>query len=156
MKRNATVILALAAAASFGVTTGCSKLEARNHLNKGVRAFKVAQYPVAVEHFKRAAGLDPELTTAKVYLATAYYSQYIPGAESPENKEMADSAFREFNRVLESEPNNGLALASIASLYFHQKKWDEAEKWNHRLVTAKPKSKEGFYTLGVIAWTRSF
>jgi Tfp pilus assembly protein PilF len=136
--------------------TGCTKLKARDRLNQGVRAFKSAKYAEAVEHFKVATDLDPDFPTARLYLASAYMSQYIPGAESAENLQMAKNAHDEFEKVLQRDPNNALAIASIATLYFHQKKWEEAEKWNQRLVQADPKAKEGYYTLGVIAWTKSF
>jgi tetratricopeptide (TPR) repeat protein len=62
--------------------TGCQKLQARDHLNKGVTAFKNAQYPEAVEHFKQAVELDPNYPIARLYLATAYMQQYIPGVDS--------------------------------------------------------------------------
>ncbi len=140
----------------LAVGFGCTQLKARDRVNKGVHAFKAAKYAEAVDHFQAATEIDPTFDTARLYLATAFYQQYIPGAESPENLEMANKAKAEYSKVLEKDKNNGLALASIASLYFHQKKWDEAEQWNKRLVEADPKSKEGFYTLGVIAWTRSF
>ena len=41
------------------LSTGCEKLKARDHLNKGVQAFKSAKYTQAVEHFKEAVQLDP-------------------------------------------------------------------------------------------------
>lgn len=148
-----------AAAALAGLLVagaGCQKLRARDNLNKGVQAFKTAQYAVAVDYFKKSVDLDPTFPTARLYLATAYMSQYIPGAESPENSQMAQSAHDEFLRVLEMDPKNTLAIASIASLFFHQKKLDEAEKWYRRVVEVDPKNKEAFYTLGVIAWTRTF
>ena len=135
---------------------GCQQLKARDRINKGVQAFKAAKYAEAVNHFQAATEIDPTFDTARLYLATAYYQQYIPGAESPENLDMATKARTEYNKVLEKDPKNALALASIASLFFHQKKWDEAEQWNKRLLEADPKNKEGYYTLGVIAWTRSF
>jgi Tfp pilus assembly protein PilF len=146
----------LAAAALLAIATGCAKLQARDRVNKGVQAFKSAKYAEAVEHFKSAADLDPTFPYARLYLASAYMSQYIPGAESPENLEMAKSAFNEFQKVLEMDPNSKLAIASIATLYFHQKKWDDAEKWNQRLIAVDSNAKEAYYTLGVIAWTRSF
>jgi len=155
--RNANISVALAAVAAAALlASGCTQLKARDHLNQGVRAFKVAKYAEAVEHFKTATELDPEFDAARLYLATAYYSQYIPGAESPENIEMAKNAFEEYNKVLAKDPKNELALASIASLYFHQKKWPEAEEWYGKLIAANPSNKEGLYTLGVIAWTKSF
>lgn len=136
--------------------TSCQQLKARDRINKGVQAFKAAKYAEAVDHFSAATEIDPKFDTARLYLATAYYQQYIPGAVSPENLEMANKARGEYNKVLANDPKNSLALASIASLYFHQKEWDESEKWNKRLLEADPKNKEGYYTLGVIAWTRSF
>ena len=96
------VILGVAALALVG--TSCQKLKARDQLNKGVQAFKNAQYDQAVEHFKTAVELDPAFPTARLYLATAYMNQYIPGAESPENMQKAQAAHDEFMKVLEAEP----------------------------------------------------
>lgn len=157
MKRNVVVWIELAALGLLVLGgTGCTKLRARDHLNKGVQAFKSAQYPEAVEQFKSAIGLDPTFATARLYLATAYMSQYVPGAESDENTQMAKQAFDEFSTVLQADPNNTIALASIASLFFHQKKFEEAEKWNEKLIAVDPRNKEAYYTLGVIAWSRAF
>ena len=117
------------------------KLQARDQLNKGVSAFKSAQYPEAVEHFKTAVELDPGFKVARLYLATAYMQQCIPGAESPENKKMAPAAYNHFQKVLEQDPKNKVAIASIASLYLNQKKWDEAQQWYEKLaaVDAEPR-----------------
>ncbi len=160
MRINRSTILAAAAVCGLlAAATGCGKLQAlqaRDRLNKGVQAFKSAKYAEAVDHFKVATDLDPTFPTARVYLASAFMSQYIPGAESPENIEMANNAFGEFNKVLEIDPNNKLAVQSIATLYFHQKKWDDAEKWNQKLIQVDANTKEAYYTLGVISWTRSF
>src|SRR5258708_4800343 len=150
-------LLAIATLASLSLfTTGCEKLKARDNLNKGVQAYKNAQYPAAVERFEQAVQLDPGFATARLYLAMAYYSQYIPGADSPENQQNADHAYSEFKKVLEQDPKNDIATQSIASLYFNQKKWDDAESWYKKSLELNPKSKEGYYTLGVIAWTRWF
>ena len=45
------------------LATSCQKLQARDQLNKGVQAFKNAQYPQAVENFKKAVELDPDFPT---------------------------------------------------------------------------------------------
>lgn len=157
MKQRYTTALFMALAGLLLLgATGCTKLRARDHLNKGVQAYKNAQYPDAVEQFKAAVELDPEFATARLYLATAYMSQYIPGADSPDNNRMAQMAHEEFLRVLEKDPTNSIALASIASLYFHQKKFNESEEWFKKLIAAHPDNKEAYYTLGVIAWTRTF
>lgn len=135
---------------------GCEKLKARDQLNKGVLAFKNGAYPTAVEHFKLAVALDPTYPVAREYLAMAYYMQYVPGAMSEENERMAKMAEEGFMQVLSENPNNAVTMAYLAQLKFHQKKLDEAENWYRKLVAIDPNNKAAFYTLGVIAWTRTF
>jgi Tfp pilus assembly protein PilF len=152
MKRNLAALAVVAVLVL--IATGCEKLKARDNLNRGVQAYKAAQYTQAVELFEKAVQLDPNFPTARLYLAMAYYMQYIPGAESPENQQMADHALEQFQKVLAQEPKNDVATQSIASIFFNEKKWDDAEQWYKKAVEINPKNKEGFYTLGVIAWTR--
>jgi len=154
MKKAIAILGIVTVAIVAGVSAGCNKLKARNELNTGVQAFKNAQYAEAVEKFKRAVDLEPEFSTARLYLATAYMQQYIPGAESPENKQMAQAAHEQFMKVLEQTPNDKVAMASIASLYLNQKKWDEAQKWYEKLTAIDPKNKEAFYSMGFIAWSK--
>ena len=149
------VVIAAALSLAF-LSTGCQKLRARDNLNKGVAAYKGLKYPDAAEYFKTAVELDPEFPTARLYLATAYMSQWIPGAESEENKKMAQAAYDEFQNVLKQDDKNTVAIASIASMLFNQKKLDEAKGWYDRLLAADPQNKEAYYTLGVIAWTKTF
>ena len=150
MMRN---ILTIAAIAVLAIgSTGCEKLKARDNLNKGVQAFKNADYPGAVNYFQKAVELDPSFETTHLYLASAYMSQYIPGAESEENKRLADQAFKSFQKALELDPKNELATASIASLYFQQKEFEKAKEWNRKLLEINPQNKEAYYTLGVIAY----
>src|ERR1700712_3647973 len=108
--------LLLAAMSLAALNIGCSQLKARDQLNKGVQAFTAAQYPQAVEHFKTAVEYDPGFVSARNYLAIAYLQQFIPGADSPDNTKMADAAYENFKKVLELEPKNEIAMASIASL----------------------------------------
>jgi tetratricopeptide (TPR) repeat protein len=153
MMRKRVVLAAVACAAAL-FATGCEKLKARDNLNKGVQAYKNAKYPEAVAFFQEAVRLEPDNKNTHQYLAIAYMSQYIPGAESEENKRMAESAFKSFEDVLKLDPNDETATAYIAKLYFDQKKMDQAIEWNKKLITINPQNKEAFYTLGVIAWTQ--
>src|ERR1035437_5876532 len=148
--RKLACILPVAALAAVLISlpimgTGCQKLQARDHLNKGVTAFKNAQYPEAVEQFKKAVDLDPNFPTARLYLATAYMQQYIPGAESPENNNMSAAAYDQFGKVLEQDPKNAVAIASIASLKLNEKKWSESRDWYTRLTNVDPKNTVGYY-----------
>jgi tetratricopeptide (TPR) repeat protein len=123
MKMSNRILVAAAALAVVvlsGSLTGCRKLEARDNLNKGVAAFKNAKYPDAVQFFTKAVDLDPTFVTARLYLATAYSNQYIPGADSPENVEMAKNALENFQKVLDADPKNATAIESIGSLYYQE------------------------------------
>lgn len=157
--------VALAAVVLSGSLTGCKKLEARDNLNKGVAAFKNAKYPDAVQFFTKAVELDPTFATARLYLATAYMNQYIPGAESPENVEMAKNALANFQKVLDADPKNATAVESIASLYYLESqgtakledkltRLENARQWYQKLTEVDPNRKEAFYSLGVIAWAK--
>jgi len=146
-------------------TTGCNKLKSRDRINKGIQSYKGARYSDAVEFFKEAVDLDPSNVNGRLYLATAYMSQYIPGADSADNMQLAKQAKEEFIKVLENHPNDTTALASLASLSYQQaqgmpdldqklKKLDEAKEWYLKLISADPQSKEGFYSLAVIDWVK--
>jgi tetratricopeptide (TPR) repeat protein len=147
------------------VSTGCEKLKARDNLNKGVSAFKSAKYNQAVEHFKQAIQYQPDYINARLYLGMAYFSQYIPGADSPENVQNAQAANDQFLKVLELEPNNTTAISTLASLHYQQaqgnqpldvkmKKLDESKLWYEKLTQVDPSNKEAFYSLGVISWAK--
>jgi len=162
MLRKATLLAAaLAVGALTLLGTGCNQLKSRDDLNKGVAAYKNAKYSDAVSFFQEAIELDPKNPNARVYLATAYMMQWIPGAISPENVQFATKAKDEFGKVLNQDANNSVALASLASLAFNEAdplpldqkmaKLDEAAGWYTKLVTADPKNRDGYYSLGAIA-----
>lgn len=162
-RKRITAALAISALALAAVSTGCQKLKARDHLNKGVNFFKGAKYADAVNSFQEAVNLDPEYPTARLYLATAYMMQYIPGAQSPENLAFVKNAMDNFQKVLEVNPNDVTAIESIASLNIQQSqglndlteknaKLDEAKLWYERLKKTDPSNKTAFYSLGFITW----
>src|ERR1700679_4328781 len=112
----AVLLIALAVFAA-----GCNKLKARDNLNKGVNACRAGQYTAAADNFKEAIDLDPDLPSARLYLATAYLSQFVPGSEAPENKRNADSALKEYQTALNSnldDKNKLIAMQSLAISLF--------------------------------------
>ena len=163
--RNArrTASLAALLILVFAVS-GCNKLKARDLLNKGVVAFKAGQSDAAIEDFKRASELDPNLMTARLYLATAYASLYIPGAPSAENKARGDQAIKEFQDILQIDPKNLTAIDGIGSLLFqmagtppiNDKGFEESKSYHERHIQIKPDDPEPYYWLGVIDWTLAY
>lgn len=146
----------------LGITvslSGCQKLRARNQLNKGVQAYKNAKYEDAIEHFKSAVAMDTSLTTARLYLATAYAQQYIPGADTPENNQMAEQAIGEYKKVLERNPGKEhkiTSLKGIASLYFNMKKLELAKEYHKKVIELDPNDPETYYSIAVIDWSQSY
>ncbi|HEV7513633.1 MAG TPA: tetratricopeptide repeat protein [Candidatus Acidoferrum sp.] len=143
--------------------SGCNKLKARDLLNKGVANFKNGQYDAAVEDFKQAKDLDPSLLNARLYLATAYASQYIPGAPSDENVKRGKAAIDEFKGVLEKDPNNLSAIDGIGSILFQMsgqpynpEKFQESKSYHQKHIELKPTDPEPYYWIGVIDWTQAF
>ncbi len=143
--------------------SGCNKLKARDLLNKGVANFKNGQYDKAVEDFKEAKDLDPSLMNARLYLATAYASQYIPGAPSEENVTRGNAAIDEFKGVLDKDKDNLSAIDGIGSILFQMsgqpfnpQKFQESKTYHERHIALKPNDPEPYYWIGVIDWTLAF
>ena len=155
---------ALAALVVFSLATaGCNKLKARDLLNKGVASFKAGQYDAAVEQFKQAKELDPRLMNARLYLATAYASQYIPGAPSEENVNRGKQAIVEYQEVMEIDKGNLSAIDGIGSILFQMsgqpynpQKFEESKTFHQKHIQLKPEDPEPYYWVGVIDWTLAF
>jgi tetratricopeptide (TPR) repeat protein len=143
--------------------TGCNKLRARDLLNKGVASFKNAQFDAAVEDFQKAKSLDPDLINARLYLATAYASQYIPGAPSDENMRHGQQAITEYKDVLEKDPNNLSAIDGLASILyqmagqpFDEKKFEESKSYHEKHIALRPNDPQPYYSIGVIDWALAY
>ncbi|MEQ1947493.1 MAG: hypothetical protein ABL995_09895 [Bryobacteraceae bacterium] len=165
--RKVTLITATILAGALTILgTGCNRLKSRDDLNKGVNAYRNAKYAESVGYFQEAIDLDPTNGNARTYLAIAYMMQWIPGAESPENKQFAAKAREEFNKVLEANPKETTALASLASLAYNEAqslpteekmaKLDEAAKYNEDLIAADPQARDAYYSLGVISQNKFY
>jgi tetratricopeptide (TPR) repeat protein len=143
--------------------SGCSKLQARDLLNKGVGAYKNGLYDAAIDDFQKAKQLDPNLMNARLYLATAYASQYIPGAPSEQNVRLGNAAVNEFKEVLQIDPNNVSAIDGIGSILFQMagqpydpKKFEESKSYHQKHIELRPNDPEPYYWIGVIDWTLAF
>ena len=137
-------------------SSGCRRLRARDQLNKGVGAFRNAQFQAAIMHFQNAVALDPTLLNARLYLATAYAQQYVPGGESPENVKFAQQAIEAFDDVLKMDPNNVTAIASAAQMYYNMKKFDKAQQYQRRWLQVEPNNPVPYYWIGVLDWATCF
>lgn len=156
MKISLKLVAVTGAACLVLTSAGCDKLKARDQLNKGVAAYKNARYEQAIENFKNAVALDDSLKNAKLYLATAYAQQYIPGVDSPENVQNATDAIAQYQAVLQQDPQNVNSVKGIAYLYLQMKKFDQAKEYYHKAIGLEPNDPESYYSIGVIDWTQAY
>jgi tetratricopeptide (TPR) repeat protein len=137
--------------------------QAREALNKGVQDFKNGQYEEAARDFLSAKQLDPKLLNARLYLATIYGSQYIPGAPSEENIRMGQAATEEFRSVLSLDPQNISAIDGIGSILFQMAGtpfdpdlFEESKSYHQQHIYLLPNDPEPYYWIGVIDWTLAY
>ena len=135
---------------------GCTRLKARDELNKGVRAYRGAQFDTAIKHFQRAIELDPKLINARIYLAIAYANQVVPGSPTEANKRMGDAAIKAFEDVLGVDPTNSTSISYIASLYYGMKEFEKSKDYRRRLLELEAGNPEHPYWIGVIDWAIAY
>jgi tetratricopeptide (TPR) repeat protein len=159
MNKNYRLLGLAAVALALFSSVGCNKLLARDQLNKGVESYKASHYEQAIDHFQKAVQLDPSLINARMYLATAFVSQYIPGVDSPDNLRTAQQAIDEYQKVIDANPARDQKVNSakgIAYLYLNMKKFDDAKKYYRLASDTDPNDPEPYYSVGVIDWTASY
>src|SRR5208283_220538 len=162
-----TLMLAAALAAA-----GCSKnqgrqqtaAQAREALDKGVAAYREGQFEQAGAYFRKAEELDSTSVKARLYLATSYAAQYVPGAPSADNLRYAQRAVEEFKGALSIDPNNLMAIDGIGSLLysmaagppFNPDMLKESATYHLKHIQLQPKDPQPYYWIGVIDWTLAF
>src|ERR1700686_3249766 len=118
MNKTAKLITLAAALLALFSSVGCDKLRARDQLNKGVEAYKNNHYEQAIDHFQQAVRLDPGLINARMYLATAFVSKYIPGVDFPDNLRTAQQATDEYQRVIDANPARSQKVKRIPGIAY--------------------------------------
>ncbi len=159
MNNHLRILTLAAVALALFSSVGCNKLRARDQLNKGVEAYKNSHYEQAIDHFQQAVELDPSLINARMYLATAYVSQYIPGVDAPDNLRTAQQAIDEYQKVIDANPARDQKVNSakgIAYLYLNMKKFDDAKRYYRMASDLDPNDPEPYYSVGVIDWTACY
>ena len=85
----------------------------------------------------RRCQLDPSLLNARLYLATAFAQQYIPGVDTPRQQSHGREAIDQYKAVLERDPKNINSVKGIAYLYLQMKKFDDAKTYYRKAIDAR-------------------
>ena len=153
------VFATLALALNSSTTLLSAQSDSDRELNLGTQSYKNAKYEKAIWHFEKAVALDPENITARMYLATAYGSQYIPGVEQSENTVLAEKAIEQYQYVLNAPQVGDRRLNSakgIAYLYLNMKKFEDSKKYYLLASDLDPKDPENYYSIGVLDWIQTY
>src|SRR5579863_3829644 len=156
MKKSVRLLALMAVGLLLLSAAGCDKLRARDQLNKGVTSYKNARYEEAIDHFQQAVTLDPKLVNARLYLATAYAQQYIPGVDAEDNTRLGNQAIEQYKAVLERDPKNINSVKGIAYIYLQMKRFDDAKTYYRKALEIDPNDAEPYYSVGVIDWTQTY
>ncbi len=156
MKKSVRVLALIAVGLTLLSTAGCNKLRARDQLNKGVASYKNARYEEAIDHFQQAVSLDPGLLNARLYLATAYAQQYIPGVDAEDNTRLGQQAIDQYKAVLERDPKSINSVKGIAYIDLQMKKFADAKTYYRKALEIDPNDPEPYYSVGVIGWTQTY
>lgn len=146
--------------------SGCgfiNKLQSRDNLNKGVKAFTDQKYDAAAQFFQKAIDLDPDFPedVPRMYLATAYMLQFVPGSMDPKSEDMGNKAIETFSEVVERSEADGKpninAMLAIASLTYQMNNTDRTKDWCNRILRIeaqtpeqKEQKAEAYYRIAVI------
>jgi len=132
-------------------------------LNLGIDESKNGTYDRAVHYLIESKKLDPDLLNARLYLATAYASQYVPGTASEENVRHGEAAEQEFRTSLRIAPENLSAIDGLGSILYQMAgtppdfvMLEESKSFFKKHIQIAPKDAEPYYWVGVIDWTKSF
>jgi tetratricopeptide (TPR) repeat protein len=136
--------------------TGCKRLRANDQINRGVQEFKNGHFEQAEDHFQQAINIDPDNLNPRIYLATTYASQVVPGLDTADNKKLAQNALDGFNDVLRRDPNNINALKQIASLDRSTGHTGDAKDYEKKVIAQDPNDAEANYTIGAVDWKLAY
>ncbi|HEX7286802.1 MAG TPA: tetratricopeptide repeat protein [Candidatus Angelobacter sp.] len=129
---------------------------AREEVNLGVKAYKQADYDAALQHFQRAVSIDGDFSVARLYLATTFAQQYVPGVDTDENRALAEKAIEQYQELLKRQPDSMHSLKGIAYLKMQMKQFDDARLYYRWALKLDDKDPELYYSVAVIDWTEAY
>jgi len=154
---SAVFVLSLSSIAVSQIIDSSSLQPSDNsELHLGAQAIKAARFDEAIQHFEKAVLADPGKVKPHLYLAVACAQLYIPGVDTPENKQMGERAIEQYKKVLEIDTSNRVAVKGTAYLYLQMKQFEEARGYYRRATELDPKDPESYYSIGVIDWTETY
>lgn len=136
--RRITPLATLALAGILATTTGCEgtidRLKANYAARQGNDAYKANDFPRAIEWYRYANYLNPDLDLAYYHTALAYMAIYKPGSKHPKDVRYSEEAIANLLRYLRLNPTNEDAKNYLLTIYLQADRHAEAaEFFEHEL-----------------------
>jgi tetratricopeptide (TPR) repeat protein len=130
-------------------------LQVNAAMEGGVGLYKSGRYADAAASFVIATRLSPQNQLAHFYLGSAYASQVVANALTPDNTEMASAALAELDIVLKSHPHYLPAVEQEATVYRDLQMYDQALPLEREAAAMDPNDVDVAYALGYLDWVES-
>ena len=113
-------------AGTFGCQTQINELKANYATKQGNTFYKAQDFLKAVEWYRYATYLNPNLDLAHYHTALAYMALYRPGSKHPKDLRYAEEALKNLKRYLDLHPDNEDAKNYLLTVYLGAERYDEA------------------------------
>ena len=137
-------------------TASCQKLQARDNLVKGIKAFKETKFETAIKHFDLAQATGPEPgkrgTLSRHRLCPACSIQTPPAVG--DNEKYANNAIQVFESVLNKDPKNTSAVAGLAGIYQGLKNLEKSREYYLKQTEIDPENPVPYYAIASTDWLR--
>jgi tetratricopeptide (TPR) repeat protein len=126
------LLFALLPAATIGCEGTIDRLRANYAARQGNDAYKANNFPRAIEWYRYASYLNPDLDLAYYHTALAYMAIYRPGSKHPKDVRYAEEATVNLLRYLRFNPDNEDAKNYLLTVYLQADRHDEAAEFFQR------------------------
>jgi tetratricopeptide (TPR) repeat protein len=127
-RRFAATLLLLSAlvVGTAGCSTQFSHLKANYAAKQGNEYYKAQEFLKAVEWYRYATYLNPDLDLAYYHSGLAYMALYRPGSKHPKDLRFSQAAITNLKRYLAIHPDNDDAKNYLLTVYLGAERYDEA------------------------------
>jgi tetratricopeptide (TPR) repeat protein len=134
--RRINPIATLALVGILAATTGCEgtidHLRANYAAGQGNDAYKTNDFSRAIEWYRYANYLNPDLDLAYYHTALAYMAIYRPGSQHPKDVRYSEEAIVNLLRFLRLNPDHVDAKNYLLTVFLQSDKHDEAAEFFER------------------------
>jgi len=123
------LLLITAILGTAGCATQISHLKANYAAKQGNQYYKAQDFLKAVEWYRYATYLNPDLELAYYHSALAYMALYRPGSKHPKDLRYSQAAITNLKRYLTIDPNNDDAKNYLLTVYLGAERYDEAAQF---------------------------